>query len=302
MKKPLKHLTNLLRFNRGADIPTMGPLKAEWQVINQCNAKCLTCQDWQGRIDPTLLNTAEGKRLIRELADSGVLHLCFSGGEPLLRRDLIDLINYAKKQGLTTSLMTNGLILTERRARELANAKLDTVFISLDAADPKLNDEIRGLRGYFNLAMSAIDNVKAMRSGGKPGIIIKATVSSKNVRHLAALAELADRRGIEGFRFQLAQVVKNANFVFDRSLLLTDKERAILVQQLDRLIQRFAYLLSGSLEYYQGLRDFLERPESVRKFRSISGFSFVVIDPWGRLFTSPAKVQEIGNIRRDSFQ
>jgi MoaA/NifB/PqqE/SkfB family radical SAM enzyme len=150
--------------------------------------------------------------------------------------------------------------------------------------------------------MSAIDNVKAMRSGGKPGIIIKATVSSKNVRHLAALAELADRRGIEGFRFQLAQVVKNANFVFDRSLLLTDKERAILVQQLDRLIQRFAYLLSGSLEYYQGLRDFLERPESVRKFRSISGFSFVVIDPWGRLFTSPAKVQEIGNIRRDSFQ
>lgn len=278
----------------------MGPLKAEWQVINQCNAKCLTCRDWQERADQTILSTAEGKRLIKELAESGLLHLCFSGGEPLLRKDLMELIEYAKELGLTTSLMTNALLLSERRAKALVDAKLDTLYISLDAADPKLNDQMRGMKGYFRLVMSAIDYVKAMRGGAEPAIIIKSTISKKNLHQLTALAELAQIKGIEGFRFQLAQIVKNANFVFDRALLLTEADRDDFVCELDKLVKNYAYLL-GSLEYYQGLRDFLEQPPK-QKIRSIYGFSFALIDPWGRVFASPAKVNELGNIRRAKFE
>ncbi|NIR51194.1 radical SAM protein [candidate division KSB1 bacterium] len=302
MRKPFKHLTNLLRFSRGANIPIMGPLKAEWEVINQCNAKCKTCLHWRGKPDSKILNTQEGRNLIKQLSQSGLLNLCFTGGEPLLRKDLTELIVYAKKVGLSTSLMTNGLLITERRARELIDTKLDTLYVSLDGAEPRLNDEIRGLNGYYDLAISAIDNLKSMRRNAGPNIIIKTTVTSKNVRQLVPLANLAVTKGVEGFSFQLAQLLENAGFIFDKSLLLNKTSHRILINQMNILTREFKQVLTGSLEYYQTLSDFLKSPGAFNRYRPITGFSYVQIDSWGNIFTSPAKVNKIGNIKDNSFE
>ncbi len=302
MKKQFKHLTNFLRFNRGAEIPSTGPIKAEWEVINTCNAKCLTCLHWKEKPDSRILSTSEGKNLIQQLARSGLLNLYFTGGEPLLRKDLIELLAYAKKYGLSTALVTNALLLTERRAQELVNAKLDTIYISIDAAEADLNDEIRGLNGYFDLALTAIDNLKSMRRNANPRILIKATISSKNVDQLVPLAELANTKGIDGFGFQLAQVLENANFLFDESLLLDQHNRNVFLEQLEFLLKDFSHLLTGSFEYYQALQDYVENPESMQKYRSISGFSFAHIDPFGKVFTCPAKVNQIGDFRKKTFE
>lgn len=302
MKKPFKHLTNLLRFNRGAEISTTGPIKAEWEVINTCNAKCLTCLHWKEKPDSRILSTSEGKNLIQQLARSGLLNLYFTGGEPLLRKDLIELLAYAKKYGLSTALVTNALLVTERRAQELVNAKLDTIYISIDAAEADLNDEIRGLNGYFDLALAAIDNLKSMRRNANPRILIKSTISSKNVDQLVPLAELANTNGIDGFGFQLAQVLENANFLFDESLLLDQHNRNVFLEQLDFLLKDFSHLLTGSFEYYRALQDYVENPESLQKYRSISGFSFAHIDPFGKIFTCPAKVNQIGDFRENTFE
>lgn len=302
MRKPFKHLTNLLRFNRGEHIPIMGPLKAEWEVINQCNAKCMTCLCWQGKPDSKILNTEQGKTLIKQLAESGLLNLCFTGGEPLLRKDLTELLAYAKAVGLATSVMSNGLLITERRAWELVDAKVDTVWISIEAAERSLNDELRGLRGYFDLAMTAIDNLKSMRRNGVPNIVIKATISNKNVRELVPLAELAMKKGVEGFSFQLAQILGNARFVFDKSLLLSPENQDILIEQIDTLTREFGQVLTGSLEYYEGLCDFLRQPESLNRYRPVTGFSYVQVDSWGNIFTSPAKTNRLGNIMETHFE
>ncbi len=302
MRKPFRHLTNLLRFNRGANIPIMGPLKAEWEVIHQCNARCKTCLHWQGKPDPTILSTAEGKALIQQLAESGLLNLCFTGGEPLLRKDLTELIRYAKSQGLSASLLTNGLLITERRARDLVNSGLDTVFISLDAAEPRLNDELRGLPGYFDLALTAIDNLKAMRRNGGPDIIIKATVTRKNVRQLVPLAELARTKGIEGFSFQLAQRLEKAGLVVDKALLLNNHHRNGLIRELNRLTREYKQLLAGTLEYYETLADSLKQPGAWKKYRPVTGFSYVLVDAWGNVFTCPAKLSKLGSIRETAFE
>lgn len=302
MRKRVKHLTNLLRFKHGALVPTIGPLKTEWEVINVCNSKCNTCLHWKRKPDSTILTTFEGKELIRQLADIGLLNLCFSGGEPLLRKDLVELIDYAKKQALSTSLISNGLLLTERRAIELVDARLDTIYISIDAANATLNDEIRGLKGYFDLAMAAIDNLKAMRRNAAPKIIIKATLTIKNANQLVALAELCVNKGIDGLSFQLAQVLEHSDFIFDDSLLITKNYSSLLLENLDKVITDYKEILTGSLEYYQALRNFIEKPEAWRNCRTVSGFSFAVIDPWGNVFTSPSKISKIGNIREDTFE
>ncbi len=108
------------------------------------------------------------------------------------------------------------------------------------------------------------------------------------------LAELANTKGIDGFSFQLAQVLENANFIFDESLLLDQKNRGVFLEQLELLLKDFSHLLIGSFEYYQALQDYVENPESLQKYRSISGFSFAQIDSFGKSFTCPAKNNQIG--------
>ncbi|MFQ5601672.1 MAG: radical SAM/SPASM domain-containing protein [bacterium] len=293
---------NLLRFNRGEHIPTMGPLKAEWEVINICNTKCETCRHWTEEPDESILTTAEGRDLIRQLAESGVMHLLFTGGEPLMRKDIIKLIAWAHKYGLKSSLMSNGLLINERRAKELVDSNLESVYISIDAVDSKLNDDLRGLDGYLELAINAIDNLKSLRNKSRPKIIIKTTISNRNIDQLTELAELAVTRGIEGFSFQVAQNIENSHLAFDESFLLDKKSQLVLMEQLDVLMKNYRRILTGSMKYYQAIREFLENPESIQKYRSVIGFSFVKIDSWGNVYTCPAKVNKLGNMRDDSFQ
>lgn len=302
MKKRVKHLTNLLRFKQGAVEPIIGPLKAEWEVINLCNSKCKTCLQWKRKPDSTILTTFEGKELIRQFSDIGLINLCFSGGEPLLRKDLVELIDFAKKQGLSTLLLTNGLLLTERRARELVDARLDSIYISIDAAYAELNDEIRGLVGYFDLAMAAIDHLKAMRRNASPKIFIKATLTVKNANQLIPLAQLCIKKGIDGLSFQLAQISEPSDFVFDDDLLISKNNSSLLLESWNEVVTEYQKILTGSFQYYQALRNSIENPESWQQYRNVSGFSYVVIDSWGDVFTCPSKINKIGNIREDSFE
>lgn len=302
MRKKVKHLTNLLRFNRGVKVPIIGPLKAEWEVINFCNAKCQTCLHWQRKPDKAVLSTAEGKDLIRQLSNGGVVNLSFTGGEPLLRKDIVELISYAKGEGFFTSLVSNGLLITERRARELVDAGLDSIFISIDAANAKLNDEIRGIPGYFELANSAIDNLKSMRRNSSPKIFIKSTITTKNIKQLVPLAALCDSKGIEGFTFQLAQILKHNDFKFDESFLVEDRNYDILIEQMDKVIKEYGKALNGSVMYYNVLRHFLQKDSSFRPYHNVSGFSFTYIDSVGNVYTSPSKNYRLGNIRNDSFE
>ena len=121
MYKKVKHIQNFLRFTKGKFKPIIGPVKAAWEVVYTCNAKCRTCLRWQTKSDPQTLSTQDGKKLIKQLAKIGVLNLTFTGGEPLLRNDIYELIKYAKRKKLSTALMSNGLLINERRASEFGN-------------------------------------------------------------------------------------------------------------------------------------------------------------------------------------
>ncbi|RMF64679.1 MAG: radical SAM protein [Calditrichaeota bacterium] len=303
MRGSIKHLTNLLRSERRrSETISLEPLKAEWALTGVCNAGCLTCIHWQNREDEKPLTFAEGRGLITQLADLGLRELTFTGGEPLLRKDLSELVAFAKSKSLTVSLETNGLLLTERCARELVDAGLDAVYVSIDAADAEVNDRLRGLNGYFDLAMAAMDNLKAMRRNADPKIFIRTTVTVENQNQLVPLAQLAKTKGIEGFGFQLAQLVESAGFVFDRSLLVQNNDPTVLLKQLNELLNQHAGFLTGSLEYYRTLRNYVQNPEYFKEPRLFSGFSYVYIDACGGVFDSPLKGRKLGSLREQSFQ
>ncbi len=131
-----------------------------WEVTGRCNLRCIHCHAFGGEQRYKELTTTEGKELIDRIAEMGIRTFVFSGGEPLLREDLFELIEHAKERGLTVFIATNGTLITRAVARELK--RYDTgVVIGLDALNPEIHDRIRGVRGAYDAVIKGISNCMA---------------------------------------------------------------------------------------------------------------------------------------------
>jgi len=134
------------------------PLYLAWEVTLQCNARCLHCYSnaGPGVRAPGELTTTEALRIIDDLADAGLLILAFSGGEPLMRRDIYRLIEHAVGRGLLVQIATNGALVNSRLAAKLHGIGVRGVTVSLDGADAATHDHIRKRPGLFGRAVHAV--------------------------------------------------------------------------------------------------------------------------------------------------
>lgn len=163
-----------------------------WNVTRRCNLHCGHCYaDSHDRDYPGELDTGEGMRLIGDLAAFGVPTVLFSGGEPLLRPDLLKLAALAQSLGMRTVLSTNGTRIDAAVAAEIAVAGFSYVGISVDGIGP-LNDKMRGSRGAFEAALAGIR--AAREAGMRTGI--RFTMHARNRSHLGAIFELAEAEGV----------------------------------------------------------------------------------------------------------
>lgn len=159
-----------------------------WNVTQRCNLHCGHCYaDSHDREYPDELSTEEGKRLLEQLASFGVPTVLFSGGEPLLRGDLLELAAEARRLGMRTVLSTNGTRIDRRAATRIAAAGFSYVGISFDGIGT-LHDKLRGSRGAFEAALGGI---RAAREAGiRTGV--RFTVHARNRPQLGAVFELAE--------------------------------------------------------------------------------------------------------------
>lgn len=139
-----------------------------WNVTRQCNLKCIHCYA-HAKSTPVddELSTADGIKLIDDLSQFGTPVILFSGGEPLMRKDLPELAGYAVKKGMRAVISTNGTLISEQTAKILKEVGLSYVGISLDGME-EINDRFRGVKGAFNQAMEGIRN--CMNAGIKVGL------------------------------------------------------------------------------------------------------------------------------------
>ena len=168
-----------------------------WNTTKQCNLYCEHCYaaaDCEGASNE--LSTAEAKGLIDDLAAFGAPVLLFSGGEPLVRDDLAELVAYAAAAGVRPVLSTNGTLLTRERARELKRAGLKYAGVSVDGL-PERNDRIRGEEGAFDAAVRGIE--ACLDVGLKTGL--RYTITEHNVDDLAGVVDLLVDVGVDRFCF-----------------------------------------------------------------------------------------------------
>jgi Fe-coproporphyrin III synthase len=159
-----------------------------WNVTQRCNLKCVHCYAHAKDNDlKRKLTVREGKHLIDDLAEFGVPVILFSGGEPLVRKDLPELASYAVKKGIRAVISTNGTLITRRIAQNLKDIGLSYVGISLDGMEA-INDRFRGVQGAFASALKGIENCK--NAGIRVGL--RFTINKQNAHQIPEIFKLLE--------------------------------------------------------------------------------------------------------------
>jgi 12,18-didecarboxysiroheme deacetylase len=163
-----------------------------WNVGRRCNLRCVHCYSGSGdRHYEGELTTAEGKALIGDLADFGAPVILFSGGEPLMRPDILELIASARERGVRSVLSTNGTLITPALARELKRLQLSYVGISLDGLE-QTHDRFRAVKGAFRRAMAGLE--ACQNEGIKVGL--RFTINRRNSQDVPGIFSLLRDRNI----------------------------------------------------------------------------------------------------------
>jgi 12,18-didecarboxysiroheme deacetylase len=155
-------------------------------MTRRCNLKCVHC--YAQAVDPEgndEISTEQGKEIIRDLAQYGAPVMLFSGGEPLVRKDLVELAKFATEQGMRAVISTNGTLITKEKARELKEVGLSYVGISLDGME-EVHNKFRGVPNSFKKALEGIENCKA--EGLKVGL--RFTINKRNAPEVPKIFDL----------------------------------------------------------------------------------------------------------------
>lgn len=163
------------------------PRVVEFEITLACNLRCIHCYCEAGQKSPFELSTTEIKNLMDDLKSLGIWALDIVGGEPLLRSDIYELLEYAKKIDLRVMINTNGTLINEDIAKRLRNVYPDLMIgISLDGPDPETNDFVRG-KGSFE---KAVRGIKILIENGFDPVILN-VINKRNWKKFEDMINLA---------------------------------------------------------------------------------------------------------------
>ena len=173
------------------------PLYVKIKVNYGCNLKCEMCKHWRDTREPPI-SMDRFREIISELAGLGCLKIHFSGGEPLLRPRLPELVEHATGLGMRVTLTTNGTLVDKALARRLVEAGLRGVNVSIDSPIRRMHEKVRGVKGAFKTTTRAVSLFRKYARKGKLTVRINTVVSRTNFTTLEGLPELAHRLGADG--------------------------------------------------------------------------------------------------------
>ncbi|HPS58795.1 MAG TPA: radical SAM protein [Spirochaetota bacterium] len=276
-----------------------------WEVTGACNLRCIHCHATSGRAARDELTTDEGKRLIDQLAGEKEFRtMIYTGGEPLVRPDIFELLRHSQKAGMANIIATNGTLINEEMAFKLKDHGVVCNAISFDAANPDVHNMVRNKPGAFDLALRAVEATK------KAGIMLQVntTAMEYNMPHLAELIDFADRQGAgimlmyqlvavgRGEKIKEATLKKNDNM--NLSELISEKQKtAKTIIEPVAGPQYWPYLLEKG-----GIRGGLPLKLAGKVFHGCSAArGFVYIKANGDVWPCPFVEVSGGNVRGKSF-
>jgi pyrroloquinoline quinone biosynthesis protein E len=236
------------------------------------------------------LTTNEWVRVIREAAALGVLQIGFSGGEPLARRDLSDLVRAAREANLYTNLITSGIGLDDDRVGALRDAGLDSVQLSFQSDSADLADEIAGARAHQNKMKTAAK----IRAAGIP-LSLNFVIHRRNIDRLPQMIELAE--SLQAERVELANAQFYGWAFLNRTALLPTREQVVRARDVATAAKA---RLAGKIDIFYVLPDYYEtRPKPC-----LNGWGqrYLTVNPIGDVLPCPTASSAIPDLRFENVR
>lgn len=217
-----------------------GPVKLQLNPTNRCNIKCKFC--WLRDFDSTAANYEEIEpqrylEIIEEASNIGVKSVELTGGgEPLCRKDILDIMRKIKKHGLYGELITNGILFTLDAIKEIVDIGWDRIVFSLDAPDAETNDYLRGMKSAFEKTIDAIKllgSLKKEMNKDKPEICIHMVLCNKNYDKIAEMFEFAHYLGCNNL-FIEPMVLLALETGAGKELMIRDEHKKQLLLEIEK--------------------------------------------------------------------
>ena len=260
------------------------------ELTYRCPLHCPYCSNPAATAAHAELTTSEWQRVFCEAAELGVLQVGLSGGEPLVRRDLAEIVRDARAAGLYTNLITSGVGLDETRARALRDAGLDSAQLSFQSDNPELADEIAGARAH----QRKLEAAAAVHAAGI-SLSLNFVIHRRNIDRLPQMIALAETLGTE--RVELANVQFYGWAFRNRAALLPTRDQLARAREVATAAKA---RLAGQIDILYVLSDYYEtRPKPC-----LNGWGqrYLTVNPIGDALPCPTASSAIPDLRFENVR
>lgn len=266
-----------------------------WNVTNACNMYCAHCYRDAGCKAEDEISTADAKKLLTEIKRAGFQIMIFSGGEPLMRPDILELVKFASDLGLFPVFGTNGTLITPQMAKDLKAAGARAMGISLDSLDAAKHDKFRSFPGGWQ---GAVDGMKNCKAAGLP-FQIHTTVMDWNAPELEDMIDFAVEIGARAHHFFFLVPTGRAATIEEESLRAEQYEDVLT--RIMKKQQTVPIELKPTCAP-QFLRIAAELGMKSRFHRGcLAGLSYCIISPKGKVQPCAYLKEYLGDVRETPF-
>ncbi|MFX1444792.1 MAG: radical SAM/SPASM domain-containing protein [Promethearchaeota archaeon] len=251
-------------------------------ITYNCQLKCPHCCVGNYENEPPReLTTEEIKDVLDQSAKAFAIN--FFGGEPTLREDLMELIKYASERSVYVFCDTNGIKITKDYARQLKDNGLEILYVSIDSPHPEIHDELRGMKGLFDIATQGIKNALEVGLNCQLSTYItKENLANGNFERVIQLARDLNATGV---RYLLP--TPTGRWLYKLDVMLTPEEKKKV-----RKIAKFPYVV----------RDFYFQNQTSSQCAGMSGHAYFYISPYGDVMPCCFIPLTFGNIREEPLK
>jgi AdoMet-dependent heme synthase len=265
------------------------PLFVIWEITGSCNLQCEHCLSSAGKTLPNELSTPEAMSILDRLEEMKVFNISFSGGEPLMRPDIFDIIDYASQKKLSIELLTNGALITEKVLNRLKDSNIFNVQVSIDGIG-ETHDIFRGRKGTYERAINAI---KLLRDANY-NVSISSTVTRQNMSEIPRIIDMAIDLGISMFKTTLFMPAGRGKGNIDKLALTRQDVKKFTYMMIEKKKEVGKSIIINSETDYPWLSEGVDKKslESMKLDKSLkvgctAGTSSFYINPDGKIAPCP---------------
>lgn len=274
------------------------PEQVHISITDRCTLPCRMCDIW--RIKPgDELSTLEWKNVFDQVAHwAGPVSVNFAGGEPFLRKDLPELIRHGKDLGFTLTSNTNGTLFNAEKAREVSDAGLDVLYVSLDGFRAETHDFVRGQEGTWAKVMRTLEHIDRLPN---PRVIVAMIVHKRSAAEVPAMAAWTRERGYQLVLQPLFSTFGrdyDPDWYLKSELFPTREDWPILDDVLDQMIsiKEADGHVCNSAGQLREMKRYFREPSVSNGLPCNAGHSDISLDPYGN-FLLCFWLPPVGNVR-----